>query len=223
MVTPAAPGTSLALVLAAGRSSRTAPAHKLMAPDAQGVPMLVRTTATALASNAGRVMVILPPDQPGLSSLLGSAFPDTPRLEVRLAQNAQEGLSASLRVGVQAAQVEQASALLVCLGDMPLVSAALLNALLRDHALLKPPATAPDRGDGKPGNPVVWDSSQFAALAAVEGDQGGRAILRALGPAVHRILACPEELVDFDTPERLAAYARSVQLPVDHTRSHPEN
>ncbi|KFL92100.1 hypothetical protein AmDm5_0144 [Acetobacter malorum] len=212
MVTPphAAP---LAIILAAGRSSRTAPDHKLLARDAQGVPMLVRTTATVLASAVSKVVVILPPDRPDLSSLISNAFPETPRLETRIAQDAQDGLSASLRVGVQVAQAEHAPALLVCLGDMPLVSVALLNALLRDHALFKPPATAPDRGDGKPGNPVVWDATQFAALAAVQGDQGGRGILRALGPAVHRVLARPEELVDFDTPERLAAYARSAQAP----------
>ncbi|GAN67905.1 nucleotidyltransferase family protein [Acetobacter orleanensis] len=203
----------MAIVLAAGRSSRTAPVHKLLAPDAQGVPMLVRTTATVLASNVGKVVVILPPDRADLSSLLNMAFPAPPRLEIRIAQDARDGLSASLRVGVEAAQAEQASALLVCLGDMPLVSVSLLNALLRDHATFKAPATAPDRGDGKPGNPVVWDASQFPALAAVEGDQGGRAILRALGPAVHRVAARMEELVDFDTPERLAAYARSAQLP----------
>lgn len=212
MVTPSR-NPPLAVVLAAGRSSRTAPAHKLMAPDAQGIPMLVRTTATALASTVSKVVVILPPDRPDLSSLLMTAFPDTPRLEMRIAQDAQDGLSASLRAGVQAAQAYKASALLVCLGDMPLVSVALLNALLRDHALFRAPATAPDRGDGKPGNPVVWDASQFSALAAVEGDQGGRAILRTLGPAVHRVLARAEELVDFDTPERLAAYARSAQAP----------
>lgn len=212
MVTPPQTGP-LAIVLAAGRSSRTAPAHKLLARDALGVPMLVRTTATVLASAVSKVVVILPPDRPDLFSLIHDAFPDTPRLEVRIAQDARDGLSASLRVGVQVAQAEHASALLVCLGDMPLVSVALLNALLRDHAHFKAPATAPDRGDGKPGNPVVWDAAQFAALAAVQGDQGGRAILRALGPAVHRVLARADELVDFDTPERLAAYARSAQAP----------
>ncbi|KXV71595.1 nucleotidyltransferase family protein [Acetobacter cerevisiae] len=212
MVTPPA-DVALAIVLAAGRSSRTAPAHKLLARDAQGVPMLVRTTATVLASAVSKVVVILPPDRPDLSSLISDAFPNTPRLETRIAQDAQDGLSASLRVGVQVAQGEHASALLVCLGDMPLVSVALLNALLRDHEQFKAPATAPDRGDGKPGNPVVWDAAQFAALAGVQGDRGGREILRALGPAVHRVLARAEELVDFDTPERLAAYARSAQAP----------
>lgn len=209
----AAPGAPLAIILAAGRSSRTAPAHKLLAPDAQGVAMLVRTTRTVLAATAGKVMVILPPDRPELTRLLDTALPETPRLETRIAHNAQDGLSASLRVGVDAARAEHAPALLACLGDMPLVSTALLEALLRDHAHFRAPATAPDRGDGKPGNPVVWDAAQFDALAAVQGDQGGRAILRALGPAVRRILARPEELVDFDTPERLAAYARFCTNP----------
>ncbi|WP_208864075.1 nucleotidyltransferase family protein [Acetobacter persici] len=222
MVEPCA-GAPIAIILAAGRSSRTAPAHKLLAKDAQGVPMLVRTTATVLASTVSKVVVILPPERPDLSSLISTAFPATPRLEFRIAQDAADGLSASLRVGIAAAQEAQASALLVCLGDMPLVSVTLLNALLRDHALFNAPATAPDRGDGKPGNPVVWNESHFSALAAVQGDQGGRAILRALGPAVHRILASANELVDFDTPERLAAYARSAPTPVDHMGARPEN
>ena len=74
MVTPVQTAP-LAIVLAAGRSSRTAPDHKLLARDAQGVPMLVRTTATVLASAVSKVVVILPPDRPDLSSLISNAFP----------------------------------------------------------------------------------------------------------------------------------------------------
>ncbi|MCP1230421.1 nucleotidyltransferase family protein [Acetobacter indonesiensis] len=206
MVTTTAP-FPVALILAAGRSSRTAPAHKLLVPDAAGRAMLVRTTHHVLGSNVGQVLVVVPPDKPELQSLLQDAFPHTEKLGFCVAQDAALGLSASLRAGVNAAEKLEASSVLVCLGDMPLVSTELLNSLLAEQNRMKASAVAPDRG-GRPGNPVVWDKSQFPALKQVEGDKGGRTILQKLGCAVHLVPAPLQELVDFDTPERLAAYAR---------------
>ena len=67
--------------------------------------------------------------------------------------------------------------------------------------------------DGRPGNPVVWSPPLFEALLEVTGDQGGRALLRTLGPAV-RLLPAPAALLeDFDTPDRLAQFARMLPPP----------
>lgn len=197
----------VALVLAAGRSSRTAPAHKLMAQDAAGQTMLARTTSAALLSKAKQVVVVVPPDKAELAAHLQATFKNTPKLHFCLAQNAADGLSASLRAGIEAAEALKASTLLVCLGDMPLVSVGLLNSLLAEHRRYHAVATAPDRG-GRPANPVVWESTAFEALKQVRGDKGGRSLLQALGQKVHLVPAPLEELVDFDTAERLAAYAR---------------
>lgn len=201
------------LVLAAGRSSRTAPAHKLLAPNAKGQTMLACTLSAALRSRAAHIIIVVPPNQPELCHFVHETLPTDPRLHVCTAHNAAQGLSASLKAGVEYAQGLGATAVLVCLADMPLVSAQLINALIDTQALTPPPPAAAPEQEGRAGNPVIWHHSQFAALKAVEGDKGGRAILAALGAAVLRIPANPAELVDFDTPERLAHFARLRQSP----------
>lgn len=170
--------------------------------------MLARTVRTALSSHAAYIIPVLPPNQPKLGQMLNAALPPDPRLHFCVAQHAAQGLSASLRAGVCLAEQLGATAVLVCLGDMPLVSATLINALMATQVGAAPPPAAAPNCNGRPGNPVIWHHSHFAALKAVEGDKGGRAILATLGPAVQLIDANPTELVDFDTPERLANFAR---------------
>lgn len=203
---------TLAIVLAAGKSSRTGGQHKLLAPDASGCPMLVRTLRQTLHSAAAHVRVLLPPDRPDLAALV-HAMPDYgTRLSSQSVTDAAMGLSASLHAGVRMACTTRARSLLVCLGDMPLVPTHLLNALLYAQHTTHAPAVAAQRHRG-PGNPVVWSSTQFDALLEVTGDQGGRTLLRALGPAV-RLLPAPADLLeDFDTPDRLALFARMAPLP----------
>ncbi|MDT8870730.1 NTP transferase domain-containing protein [Komagataeibacter rhaeticus] len=47
-----------AIVLAAGASSRTAPAHKLLAPDATGLPMIARTLRAVAACRADPLVIV---------------------------------------------------------------------------------------------------------------------------------------------------------------------
>ena len=93
---------TLAIVLAAGQSSRTGAQHKLLAPDASGCPMLVRTLRNTLRSAAAHVLVLLPPNRPELASL-PTTLPDYgTRLSTQVVPDAPTGLSASLRAGVRA-------------------------------------------------------------------------------------------------------------------------
>ncbi len=207
---------TLAIVLAAGRSSRTGAQHKLLAPDATGCPMLARTLRNILRSAAAHVLVLLPPGRPELATLAHAAAHTPPEcckhLDTHVVEDAASGLSASLHAGVRAAQAMRANSLLVCLGDMPLVPTHLLNALLYEQHTTQAPAVAAQR-HGRAGNPVVWSSALFGALLEVTGDQGGRALLRGLGPGV-RLLPAPAELLeDFDTPDRLARFARMSPPP----------
>ncbi len=82
-----------------------------------------------------------------------------------------DGLSASLRAGI-AALPEQAEAVLVCLGDMPLVTGRVIDRLLA--------AYDPDEGrtivvptyQGKQGNPILWDRRYVPEMMALTGDIG---------------------------------------------------
>ena len=114
-----------------------------------------------------------------------------------------EGLSASLRAGVEAAALGGADAVLIALADQPLLTAAAVARVLA--------ARDPARWDavratyaGTPNHPTLLESSLFAGVAELRGDTGARPLLRASDRV--RLVACdglgsPE---DVDTPETLA-------------------
>ena len=118
-----------------------------------------------------------------------------------------DGLSTSLKAGIAALPPEVDGAI-VCLGDMPQVSAALIDRLIA--------AFDPERGalvviptiDGKRGNPVLWSRRFFPELAAVEGDVGARHLIGGYAEAVAEVrLDDAGVLIDVDTPERLSRFA----------------
>jgi molybdenum cofactor cytidylyltransferase len=127
-------------------------------------------------------------------------------LDVRLVHNPDyaEGMSTSLRAGIAAAG--DARGALICLGDMPLVTAAHLDALID--------AARSDDGDAivvptcrrKRGNPVLWPARDFAEIATLTGDVGARALLERHAERVRLVeLDDPAILADVDTPDALAA------------------
>ncbi|MGI3778224.1 MAG: NTP transferase domain-containing protein [Janthinobacterium lividum] len=190
-----------AVVLAAGRSSRMAPRNKLLIPDADGHAMVTRVVDQVLGSAARPVLVVVGHQ----SGEVERALAGRPVRFVH-AEDYGDGLSASLRAGI-AAVPEDVSAALVCLGDMPLVTARTLDRLVA--------AYDPDEGRtivvpthrGRRGNPVLWDARWFAEIAAVVGDTGARALLAAQAEhAVEVEIGEDGVLRDFDTPEALAGW-----------------
>jgi len=188
-----------AVVLAAGRSSRMAPQHKLLAEGRDGRPMVARTVAQVLESGARPVLVVVGHQAEAVRAALAG-------LAVRFVEAADfaQGQSASLRAGIAALPVEVAAAV-VCLGDMPLVGGGVIDRLIAVwRANPGRPAVQPTY-QGEPGNPVLWDRGQFARLAAITGDIGARDVLRRLADAVERVeVESDAVLRDFDTPESLA-------------------
>jgi len=195
----AAPPTVAAVVLAAGRSSRMAPQNKLLVPDRAGRPMVARVVDNLLSSAARPVIVVTGHRAEEVSA----AIAGRPVQMVHAADYA-DGLSASLRVGI-AAVPATASAALVCLGDMPLVTGRMIERLIE--------AYDPDEGRsvvvptcrGKIGNPVLWDRRFFPDIAGLVGDMGARALLERHSEYVAQVeLGDDAVLRDFDTVESLA-------------------
>ncbi|GAB6967684.1 hypothetical protein JCM25156A_17210 [Komagataeibacter kakiaceti JCM 25156] len=203
------PSRIAAIVLAAGASSRTAPLHKLLAPDATGLPMIARTLRAVTASRADPVVVVLghrageirqaalPGVQPGRTV----NFVTTP--------DYMSGLSQSLVAGIRAlGPRHDVAGMLICLGDMPLIGTDLINRLITAFmAHPDRPGALPVHGDGW-GNPIIWNRALFPALMALRGDRGARDLVRQHESAMLRIPAGPEITQDFDTPARLAEFAR---------------
>jgi molybdenum cofactor cytidylyltransferase len=187
-----------AVVLAAGRSSRMGTANKLLA-DVDGVPMVRRAVDAALASTARPVIVVTGNEQGRVQAALRGC-------KVTFIHNPAfaEGMSTSLRAGL-AALPDPIAGVLICLGDMPLVTPAVLDRLIA--------AFNPDEGraicvptwNGKRGNPVLWDRRFFAEMADLAGDVGAKHLIGEHAELVAEV-PMPDDAVvtDIDTPEALA-------------------
>jgi molybdenum cofactor cytidylyltransferase len=197
---PLHPGHNIAaVVLGAGRSSRMGGPNKLLA-EINGKPLVRMVVEQALASHARPVIVVTGHQHERVEAALSG-------LQVQLVHNPHfaEGLGTSLKTGVAALPAD-IDGVIVCLGDMPQIDAALIDRLTA--------AIDPDKGalivvptiDGKRGNPVVWSRRFFPDLMNVEGDIGARHLIGRYGEAVAEV---PVEgaavLTDVDTPEALAA------------------
>jgi molybdenum cofactor cytidylyltransferase len=199
-VPPAADGRRVgAIVLAAGRSTRMGGPNKLLA-EIGGKPLVRFVAEQALASRATPVVVVTGHERAKVEAALAG-------LRVRFAHNPDyaAGLSTSLKAGLAALPGEVDGAI-VCLGDMPQVTAALIDRMLE--------AFDPERGalvvvptiDGKRGNPVVWSRRFFPDLMALEGDVGARHLIATYADAVTEVpLEDSAALTDVDTPDALLA------------------
>ena len=192
-----------AVVLAAGRSSRMAPHNKLLIPDANGRAMIARVVDHALSSAARPVIVVTGHRADEVRAAIGAR----PVRFVHAAAYA-DGLSASLRAGIEAVP-DEASAALICLGDMPLVTGRMIDRLIETYDADEGRLIAAPIGRGKLGNPVLWDRLFFPEIAALTGDQGARKLLDSHEDDVATVELGDAVLRDFDTVESLAT------LPAD--------
>jgi molybdenum cofactor cytidylyltransferase len=187
------------LVLAAGRSTRMGGPNKLL-EEINGRPLARIVTEQVLASRARPVTVVTGHQRERVERALAG-------LPVTFAHNPDyaEGLSTSLKAGIAAVSAG-ADGAVVCLGDMPQVSAALIDRLIAAFdpergALIVVPTIA-----GKRGNPVVWARRFFPDLMTIEGDVGARHLIGSYPEAVVEVpVEDPAALTDVDTPEALIA------------------
>lgn len=187
-----APAEVAGVLLAAGRGTRFG--DDKLAADLDGKPLALHAADMLAGIAFGALIAVCRVDDavlPGLLEQRGFAIVRNDRPE--------NGLSRSLRLGVEAARGSRA--MLVALADMPFVTTAHIARLL-DSFEGAPLASA---RDGQPMPPALFPSHTFDALAAVGGDAGARALLRGAGT----VAAAADELRDIDTRADLPAPASS--------------
>jgi molybdenum cofactor cytidylyltransferase len=191
-----------AIILAAGRSTRMGGPNKMLA-ELQGKKLVRIAAEQALASKASEVIVVTGHQAELVEQALRG-------LKVKFARNPDfaGGLASSVKTGISAVAGD-ADGAVICLGDMPLIDAHLIDRLIE--------AFAPDRGnlivvpvaDGRRGNPVLWSRRFFSELMTLEGDIGARHLIAKHGEAVAEV---PVEgdgaFLDIDTPQALDAARR---------------
>jgi EmrB/QacA subfamily drug resistance transporter len=180
-----------AIVLAAGGSVRMGQLKQLL--PVGGQPMVRRVAEAVCAAELAQVLVVVGARADQVAQALVA-------LPVDVVANEQwaEGMSTSLRAGLQALRPE-IQAVLIVLADQPALTPHLLKALVARYHATGAPIVAPFFR-GQHGNPVLFDRSLFPELLAVEGDQGGRALL----VRHHERMECididdPAAVLDVDT------------------------
>lgn len=189
-----------AVVMAAGRSRRMAPLNKLLVTDDQGRTMVARVVDQALASQARPVIVVTGHERDRVMEALAGR----PVLFAH-AEDYAQGLSASLKSGL-AALPPDVDGVMVCLGDMPLVAAAMMDRIIAAFDPEAGRAIVQPTFRGKQGNPMLWARTLVPAMMAVTGDVGARH-LAAQHAALVFDVEMPDDAVlrDFDTTEALKA------------------
>jgi molybdenum cofactor cytidylyltransferase len=197
---PAADGRRVgAIVLAAGRSTRMGGPNKLLA-EIGGKPLVRFVAEQALASRATPVIVVTGHERAKVEAALAG-------LRVRFVHNPDyaAGLSTSLKAGLAALPGEVDGAI-VCLGDMPQVTASLIDRLADAFDPARGALVVVPTIEGKRGNPVVWSRRFFPDLMALEGDVGARHLISTYADAVAEVpLEDSAALTDVDTPDALMA------------------
>src|SRR4029077_816687 len=194
-----APGPRIAALLLAAGQSRRMGSNKLL-EEIDGRPMVARTTQRLLSSRARPIVAVLGNQAEAVDAALG-------KLPVERVRNPAyaEGLSTSLKRGL-AALPPDIDGVIVCLGDMPLVTGRDLDRLIAAFNPLEGRAIIVPTRRGKRGNPVLWARRFIPEMAELAGDVGAKHLI-----GEHAELVCEVEmdsdgvLIDIDTPDALAA------------------
>lgn len=187
-----------AVILAAGQSRRMGETNKLLA-DWAGKPLIQHSVDAALASGADSVYVITGHDGERVAAQLTGR-------EVVVVHNPEyaEGLASSLRAAIRV-MPGAVDGIVVCLGDMPLVRVAHLDALIAAFSPQEGRTICMPAYQGKRGNPVLLGRELFPELAELEGDRGARGLISDHDDLVAEVpVEDPGVLVDIDTPAALS-------------------
>lgn len=112
----------------------------------------------------------------------------------------ERGISYSVRLGTEHFKNKDALIFAVC--DQPYLKYETILRLLDEFE--RSPLTIARLTDGtRPGNPVIFDRQYISELLALEGDTGGKTVIKAhLGEVLH-VFADAAELMDIDTKDMI--------------------
>jgi len=195
-----------ALVLAAGRSARMGAINKLLI-GVDGKKMVRRVAETALAAGLDPVIAVTGYERAKIEAALEG-------LAVTCVNNPDfvQGLSSSLKRGL-AALPDDVDGVLVCLGDMPLISSADIGRILAAFNPGEGREIVVPTCSGKRGNPVLWSKRFFAEMRNLAGDTGAKHLIGVYPEAVAEVnTATDAVLTDIDTPQALAALSKSAKI-----------
>lgn len=178
-----------AILLAAGTSRRFGADDKLLAP-LDGAPLALHAARRIVELAPGRRIAVCRDDHGMLARALAELG-----FEIVANPYSERGLSQSLSCGIAKAAPGPEAAALICLADMPFVSADHLRSLIVRFDAATAPIVASTNGEAAM-PPALFAHSLFETLRDSTGDRGGKALLA--GAVLVRARA--DELADIDRP-----------------------
>ena len=162
------------IVLAGGRSSRMGRPKALLPIGSSGETFFDRVTHTLLTAGVNDVIVVVGADA---QVIRANAKPAT---GVRIVDNPDyaQGQLTSLLAGLRACERARASAALVTLIDVPLVSAATVRLLIAAQRESNAPVVRPV-SQGRHGHPVIFGRALFEQLERADPLRGAKPVVRA--------------------------------------------
>ncbi|WP_447927364.1 nucleotidyltransferase family protein [Vreelandella sp. EE27] len=188
--------TVMALVMAAGYSSRFGAADKRQAALSDGRSLLITSVANARRAFTSLRVVVREEDMP-------KGLEECSLIRV---QSARHGLGASIGEAFSAIledpSLSDIQAAAVLLGDMPYIQSGTLTALM---AMSGPDIIVSPSVEDRQGHPVIFGRAFWEALSSIKGGEGARRVLKAHA-AHHRVLPVddPGVAMDIDRPADLA-------------------
>ncbi len=183
-------GPVAGVLLAAGTSSRFDGGNKLLA-ELDGEPLVRHAGRRFARADLDPRVAVVGRDADAVREALaglGFEFVENP--------DYADGQATSVRAGLEA--LPTVAGAVFALGDMPRIDAGSIEALIDTYRTGRWSALAAAVDDQR-GNPVLFDARHFDALAALDGDTGGRDVLLGAADAALVETADPGVVQDVDT------------------------
>ncbi|MCF6459685.1 nucleotidyltransferase family protein [Clostridium sp. Cult3] len=178
------------IILASGFSKRMNRDKLLMEID--GVPMVERVIERAVESRLDEVILVYRVDE---VKRIGKKY----GIKTLYNPRAHLGQSEGLKLGVEEAKTSQAYMFLM--GDMPFITTELIDKLIQEYICSKAQILVPYY-NGKRGMPTVFSHRLRKELLNIEGDKGGRSIIKNNPSLIRKVHIDDERLgLDIDTQE----------------------
>jgi molybdenum cofactor cytidylyltransferase len=192
-----------AIVLAAGQSARMPGHNKLLLPLA-GKTIIAHSVDNLRASRVSELIVVLGFEADKIQTALAGR-----NIRFITNPNYARGLSTSIIAGIKAVS-ENTQAILISLGDLPLIKTSEINRLVSAFESTPPATIAVPVFQGRRGNPVIFDVCYKPEILALRGDAGGKSILARYPQHVLEVeMENDYVLRDIDTPEAYYAIKES--------------
>lgn len=196
-------GRIAGVVLAAGTSSRLGANKLLLRLDSE--PLVRRAARQAAEAGLAPVIVVLGHEAERVEAVLGGLG-----VETVLNPSYQAGMHGSMQAGIGHVPGDCAAAV-VLLGDMPLVTAAMIEALVERFRRGTEPLVLSLYGEVQ-APPTLYAQSLFPALAGA-GAGGGREVVLAHRSEAAKIRWPEALLADVDRPEDAARLGVRLDAP----------